>query len=276
MSEQQLYFIHALSPLHAGTGQGTGTIDLPILREKATNIPLFPGSSMKGTLRSACSNEDEANKLFGKPGDFGFAGSAQFSDARLLLLPVRSIKGVFAWVTCPYVLNRFCRDSLQQSEEWDIKVNECIVFGNSVLLNKDNFVYLEELDLKAKTKTELSTIEHLKSKFKKEWNLDFEKRLCVVSDDVFNFLLTTSMEIVARIKIDEKLKITQKGSLWYEEALPVESILYGIVVLSLTPSAEVSEKYIKEKLSEMSNISLQLGGKTTVGRGLCRIGFSDI
>ena len=26
------YFLHALSPLHAGTGQGTGVIDLPIAR----------------------------------------------------------------------------------------------------------------------------------------------------------------------------------------------------------------------------------------------------
>ena len=32
----KLMFVHALSSLHAGTGQGVGTIDLPIARERAT------------------------------------------------------------------------------------------------------------------------------------------------------------------------------------------------------------------------------------------------
>ena len=30
----QLFLIHALSPLHAGTGQSVGAIDLPIARDK--------------------------------------------------------------------------------------------------------------------------------------------------------------------------------------------------------------------------------------------------
>lgn len=46
------YFLHARSPLHAGTGQGTGVIDLPIAREKATGIPYLPSSSVKGTVES--------------------------------------------------------------------------------------------------------------------------------------------------------------------------------------------------------------------------------
>ena len=37
-------------------------------------------------------------------GDYAGAG---LSDARLLLFPVKSMKGVFAWITCPRVLNRF-------------------------------------------------------------------------------------------------------------------------------------------------------------------------
>ena len=48
-----LSFVHALSPLHAGTGQGAGILDLPIAREKATGLPFLPGSSLKGTLEHA-------------------------------------------------------------------------------------------------------------------------------------------------------------------------------------------------------------------------------
>src|SRR5436190_24016746 len=111
----KLTFIHALSPLHAGTGQGVGVIDLPIAREKATNIPYLPGSSVKGSLRDEFNpvlSDDEAlsrqkvtlqNQIFG-PEDASYAGAIQFTDQTLLCLPVRSLAGTFAYVTSPYIL----------------------------------------------------------------------------------------------------------------------------------------------------------------------------
>lgn len=36
---QQLYYLQSISALHVGIGQGTGIIDLPIAREKASNLP---------------------------------------------------------------------------------------------------------------------------------------------------------------------------------------------------------------------------------------------
>src|SRR5579875_672647 len=106
----RLSFIHVLSPLHAGTGQGSGIIDLPIAREKATNLPYLPGSSLKGTLKSHYTGANKvqiygADKLDAYNEDHG-ASLVQMSDQKLLLLPVRSLAGVFAWVTCPYVLHR--------------------------------------------------------------------------------------------------------------------------------------------------------------------------
>ena len=41
MTKNTPYFIHALSPLHPGVGQGVGGVDLPVAREKATGIPSF-------------------------------------------------------------------------------------------------------------------------------------------------------------------------------------------------------------------------------------------
>src|SRR5713101_1438442 len=117
----RLTFVHALSPLHAGTGQGVGVIDLPIAREKATGLPFLPGSSLKGPLRSLCP-ATERTQVFGPestniPGGENQASPAQFSDQRLLLLPIRSLAGTFAWVTSPYILQRFVRDMK------DIKTN---------------------------------------------------------------------------------------------------------------------------------------------------------
>src|SRR5438552_6026495 len=106
----KLTFVHVLSPLHAGTGQGVGVIDLPIAREKATGIPFLPGSSLKGTLRDLCT-DTRCEKVFG-PGTNNaaeYASAVQFSDQRLLLLPIRSLAGTFAWVTSPYLLHRFVR-----------------------------------------------------------------------------------------------------------------------------------------------------------------------
>src|SRR5437016_7043468 len=110
----RLTFVHSLSPLHAGTGQGAGVIDLPIAREKATGLPFLPGSSLKGTLRARCSVQ-ECKQVFGPDTievqtDSNHASSAQFSDQRLLLLPIRSLAGTFAWVTSPYILHRLARD----------------------------------------------------------------------------------------------------------------------------------------------------------------------
>ncbi len=53
MTVKRAYILHALSPLHAGTGHSADVIDLPIARMKATGIPFVPGSSIKGTLRDA-------------------------------------------------------------------------------------------------------------------------------------------------------------------------------------------------------------------------------
>src|SRR3989440_125099 len=84
MMNARLTFVHALSPLHAGTGQGVGVIDLPIAREKATGLPFLPGSSLKGTLRARCSAQ-ECKQVFGPDTtevqtDSNHASSAQFSD----------------------------------------------------------------------------------------------------------------------------------------------------------------------------------------------------
>lgn len=143
----KLLFVHALSPLHAGTGQGVGVIDLPVAREKATNLPYLPGSSLKGTLRDTDSVQitpDLRVKIFGpdsKNAD-DHAGSVQFSDQRLLLFPARSLSGTFAWTTSPYLLQRLQRDARSagisdapSSVPAPGSLERCIVTANSRLTN---------------------------------------------------------------------------------------------------------------------------------------------
>lgn len=95
--------IRALSPLHAGTGQAAGIVDLPIARYKATGIPFVPGSSIKGVRRDArrARAEEDSPELLAVFGpdtaNAGeHAGALVVGDARLLALPVRSFRGTFA------------------------------------------------------------------------------------------------------------------------------------------------------------------------------------
>lgn len=285
-----LYFVHALSPLHAGTGQDSGVVDLPIAREKATGIPYLPGSSIKGVLRDKAGDSDLTNVLFGPKTDNAseFAGSLQIADARLLLLPVRSLRGTFAWVTSPYILSRFIRDAKDTTHKNaptppNVAEGSCDIVPTSALKvnikQNTSKVVLEELDLDLKSDKaqEWSTWlkKHLFPQDDLIWPDMLEERLCIVSDNTFRFLLTTSIEIIARNRLDPQTKTVVSRQLWYEEALPTESILYGLAVLSPTSKVKANSDYEQAKLlgrlNELAKNAMQFGGKATIGRGLCRL-----
>src|SRR5262249_39169019 len=48
MSNTRIYWLHTLSPTHAGIGRGVGYIDLPIDRDGVTGWPIIRGSGFKG------------------------------------------------------------------------------------------------------------------------------------------------------------------------------------------------------------------------------------
>lgn len=115
-------FIYTESATHAGTGTGLGAIDLPIQREKTTGYPIVQGSGIKGALRQQYpGGKDDINKavVFGPDDQPDHGGAIAVGDARILAFPVRSLKGVMAWVTCRDVLARFARDASHLGTERD-------------------------------------------------------------------------------------------------------------------------------------------------------------
>jgi CRISPR-associated protein Cmr4 len=281
--EAKLLLIQALSPLHAGTGQGVGVIDLPIAREKATNIPFLPGSTLKGVFRDAC-DTGSRDKIFGPDTNNAdlYAGAVNFTDARLLLLPVRSLRGVFAWVTCPLLLRRLLRDAqdvpaagLPGAIPTPGSDDHCKVAGqNSALtmrLNNTDQVVLEDLPISAIASTEVSQwATWLAAKLypqNPDWLPILTSRLCVVSDDVFAFLLETATEITARIAMDDDKKTVKRGALWYEEALPSEAVLASLVV---AVNLQATSTEVFQTIQSLTNKTMQFGGDATVGRGLCK------
>jgi len=284
----KLLLLHALSPLHAGTGQGVGVIDQPIAREKATNIPYLPGSSIKGIFRDEYKKtgktDKEVDELFGSAiegGGKGAASSINFSDARLLLLPVRSIAGVFAWVTSPFMLQRLKRDvheipfkdNPSPKTIPQVETDGCLICEDAspLVIVESKQVIIEDLPLTPDFSVELKEwgtwLQDVLFPDDPTWQGFLLERLCLVSDDVFSFLLEIGTEVNARISIDDETKTSSNQALWYEEALPAETVLTSLAV---TSNIKVQPQDAYQIIQDLSGKSLQFGGSATIGQGVCQ------
>ena len=282
MSDKKRYFLHALTPVHSGTGQGVGVIDLPIAREKATGWPVIPGSSVKGVLRDAVETEDTtfADRAFGKKtGNEMESGQVVLTDAHILCFPVRSFFGTFAYVTCPLAIMRFNRikSEADMLKAHEVKGSEVLLCNKSALnTGYDNTkVYLEDLDL---TVPVANSAGEIGGKFAKmafdnpDEQTAFTSRFAIVSDEMFSFLCETATEVSARVSLEKETKTVTKGGLWYEEAVPAEAIFSGILMLAGHVKNMNGESDTLDELSEkLTNKTIQIGGKSSVGRGLCRL-----
>ena len=286
---ERTYWLHAVTPLHVGAGRGVGYIDLPIMREKITNWPFVPGSAVKGVLADnfGASDQNEREKdpdkvrAFGKAGDEGNSGSLVFTDARILCLPIRSFAGAFAWVTSPLCLARLARDNGDETAApKNGKREEAIIVSKDSSIALDGKVYLEELDFTALPSQEADAWADRIASFvfggDADWKKTFRDRFVIVHDDVFSFLCETGTEVAARVRIDDEKKTVARGALWYEESLPTETILAGLVWCDKVYGKGDKEDAAAEKLLATfcgKPLDLQIGGKTTVGKGLVRCLF---
>lgn len=282
--QTRIFHLQNSSALHVGTGQGVGVVDLPIARAKATNLPIVPGSALKGVLRDELKSQknltdEDINTLFGKYKNADHAGAIAFGDANLLLLPIRSFAGTVAYATCPFILRQYKRDLGLELKVPNLTENKAFITNDSVL-QIDNKIGLEDLDIIAKSDGDLegcankiaeqlypdNTLDY------QDWRKEFTKRFVVLPDSIFSFLADTATEIRTRIRIDRTTRVVQPGALWTEENLPADSVLWGVIGVS--QSRDKHNEKSAEALADLlptEEISLQLGGKHTVGRGLCRL-----
>jgi CRISPR-associated protein Cmr4 len=270
------YLLHALSPLHAGTGHAADIIDLPTARMKATGIPFVPGSSLKGVLRdarrTAAPDDPKIEAVFGpasKPEEH--AGALVVGDARLLALPVRSFRGTFAWTTSPLLLTLARRDLAGAPAVPRIEGRAARVPRGSGCLHEDR-IFLEDLDLKATSSDDVTPWAQLLAPLVSTDDDIFTKRFAVVDDETMTFLWETATQVDARVRIDEHTRTVASGALWLEESLPPETLLIGLMAGDRSRKKEVPlrpDEVLDYALQHEQLI--QLGGKATVGRGRCRM-----
>ncbi len=290
----KVMFIVTETPLHAGAGDSiSGVVDLPIQREKHTNFPKIESSSLKGAIKEAvrrankevelknerfrpldneCGQDYLSLVLGPEDSDDAHASAIALTDARTLLFPVRSLRGVFAWITCPMVLEKFRKEfqmvnSIDSSDEQNNLLNDFLNIdfeklvntipenSNVVIKKNDNnelmrVVVVEEYTFEVSENKDTGKVAqflaesifgsdvayaYLKEKLKKD--------LVILSNDDFKDFCSTSTEVITRVKIDDVTGTVQKGALWTEEYLPQDTIMYSLVMASeLMVDEETKEK----------------------------------
>lgn len=276
----------AETSLHAGSGQSAGVIDLPIQREAHTDWPVVFGSAVKGALRARAEEGHEKpswiKDVFGPEtaNASEYAGALLVSDARLLLLPVRSLTSHFKWVTCPALLRRFAADARRLGlPALSSKALPDILDSEQALIcaGEPGPLFLEEFRFTtavAELGPVIRAIAPLMGRDDAEAAL--RRQLVVVSDDLFCHLSRYATPVNPHVCLDNQTKTVKTGALWYEESLPPDTLLYTCLVAqrsrvrnSAKGAGEVLAHVARDLFEDRPY--LQLGGNETVGMGWCQV-----
>jgi CRISPR-associated protein Cmr4 len=296
--KSEMLYLYVETPLHAGSGGSVGVVDLPIQRERITGYPLVQASGIKGKLRAEAVERGkpkvEIAIVFGPenvPGEeIKHAGALSPGDARLLLFPVRSLVGVFAWTTSRNVLARFKRDleAAGQTVTWTLdnlpdNGKAWTVDDKSVVANGK--VVLEEFSFDAQQNDVVKIIaEWLATNAfpqTNEYQYFREKvktNLVILPEDAFRDFTQFATEVVTRIRIEQGTGTVAEGALWTEEHLPSDTLLYAPLHATRprtdnTPDGLKTAEDVLKFVRDLNLDRIQLGGDETVGRGIVKLRF---
>lgn len=282
--DKEIIYVKALTPVHAGAGDGLESVDMPIQREKHSNIPKIEASSLKGSIKHALYNKirieykseieyktkrEELYTIFGPEEKEIYSSSIGFTDVKMLFFPVKSATDIFKLVTCPYVIKRWIQDlklifkndfkSLDENR-LDIDVNSGEFLNN----NEDKLIleeYIFEKGPGCIGKELLEVFESIKG-------LDVN-RIVILNDTDFIDLVTMYTEIITRNKIDVETGAAKGNRLFTEEYLPSETIMYFLVLgaPSFNEKNENTSKQVLEYFNNNVEEVFQVGGDATIGKG---------
>jgi CRISPR-associated protein Cmr4 len=298
------FFLQVVTPLHAGCGSELGVVDLPIQRERHTGFPKIESSGLKGCIREAFEEKEEKIgrkkqellELFGpedeEARDNPHSGAMGFVDARILLFPVKSMKGVYALTTCPSVIQKFlgeiklCSILGEDIEAYQKGLDDGAIANNKVSnashISVNDSVYLEEYAFPVK---EDGVVKTFASWLAGVSGLDAVKdKLVILSDNDFRDFVNISTEVITRTKIDNETGTVKEGALFTEEYLPSETLMYSLALATKIFKKDENQKSPEFKAgngkTEDQKIMdyfcgklppyLQLGGNATLGKGIVK------
>lgn len=273
----------AETSLHAGAGQSVGAIDLPIQREGHSDWPCVYGSAVKGAMRARAEDlgYDTLDEIFGPDtrNASDHAGALVVGDARLLLLPVRSLTGHYRWVTCPALLRRLANDARRLGVDLGDLPVPTVTKDTTALVGQGDrqALFLEEYRLDAEPHDLGAVTAAVARLLDPDSAALLPAQLTVVADGLFGDLARYATPVAAHVRIDNETKTVLRGALWYEESLPPDTLLYvGLAAWKarkrearLNQAAMVLDGVLSGLFRDRPY--LQLGGNETVGMGWCRV-----
>lgn len=289
----QMLFIYVETPLHAGTGRGLGTVDLPIQRDRTTGYPIVHASGVKGSLRAECESRLPNNEwlaIFG-PQDpqqaSEHAGALSTGDARALLFPIRSLAGVFAWITSTDALARFRRDAVMVglTPTWTQEPpppadDSCWVNGNalkagdSVVLEEFSFAPRQEHAATVKAIGQWLATNALPAAAEYAyWRNALPAKLCILPENAFRDFVFYATEVQTHVRLKKETKTVDEHALWTAESLPPDTLLYAPLMAtnSRREGIALNAKQVLAKLSDLDLVRIQLGGDETTGQGIVAV-----
>ncbi|MFH1930162.1 MAG: type III-B CRISPR module RAMP protein Cmr4 [Pseudomonadota bacterium] len=302
--EKEIIIFHVESALHAGAGASIGHIDNPVQRETSTGNPVVQANGVKGALRefyekTASGDNKKIDAVFGKGegrrDEKDGAGAVAFGEARLLFFPVRSLAGVFAYITCPSIIARFQRDLTAVNKEilkvsdgngggkiWRPRVstNRYLSHTDSIAkLSAEGLLVLEELPFKLQDTDDnpdrcLELLSDALFPGAPEYipfKSDFPKRVVVLNDTDYFYFVKYSTEVEPHNRIDDTTgTVDEKTGVWYTEYLPAETIFYSSLFIGsprVQKDAFKDAAGVKAFIERVDGKRTWLGGDRTTGKG---------
>jgi CRISPR-associated protein Cmr4 len=252
-----------VTPLHVGCGQDVGLVDLPVIRERVTGYPVIPGSGLRGVLRdrTELKNGPDATRLFGAE-KAETAGCIVVTEARLLLFPVRSSPGVFRWLTCPHVIERYQRDCayfVNTPVAVLPSLGSPLPTEGECLATTAGPIFLEEYEFSAKLGTWTFPAIH---------GVDSSLVLLLTDVDFFHFV--TYATVVTQHNRLTSAKTVANGQLFSVEAVPPEAIFYGFlgatrsrVAVAQPPGQPAANVPVSTPATELAYLRTHVTGSAT-------------
>src|SRR5690606_12744129 len=147
-------------------------------------------------------------RLFGAP---SAAGRLMISDGRLLLLPVRSLTGAYKWVTCPHLIERYCRDLRRIGlsplpEVPKFEASEAGEIG-AALGRGQGHIYLEEREFALVGEPPAAVVDAIAPLlFHEETKARLSEQLVVLSDADFTWFARYGVAVQARNRLEKETK----------------------------------------------------------------------
>lgn len=297
---KSMLFIYVEQNLHAGVGRGFGAIDLPIQRDRSTGYPILQASGIKGKLRHEAEQNGSALKsfvpvIFGPEKQPDHAGALSIGDAQIMLFPVRSLSGVFAWVTCPDALHRFHRLAIASGVNFpETKIPgppsepEKVKISKNSELKSGQFVALEDFAFQFEEDDTISELGTWLAKYAfpdgveyQYWKDHLPKKLCLAADDVFKDFVQLLTTVQFHNRLDPEKKTVVEGALWAAESLPVDTVMYAPLMATPPRKAGTAINTAQDVLDKFKNFvktgcaRVQLGGDETTGQGLVALKYYE-